>query len=123
MAKRKESVDAFLSRLEHPLKAEVLTIREIIKGVDPNITEQIKWNAPSFSYRDYIATFNLHPKHHVHLVFHNPDIASIESALLEGDYVDRRMAYFTSMEDVHAKRAALEQVVRALIEKMDSRAP
>jgi uncharacterized protein YdhG (YjbR/CyaY superfamily) len=50
-------VDAFMAKLDHPFKAEVQAVREIIKGVNPHITEQIKWNAPSFSYKDYLATF------------------------------------------------------------------
>jgi uncharacterized protein YdhG (YjbR/CyaY superfamily) len=43
-------VDEFLDKLDHPFKAEVQALREIIKGVNRHITEQIKWNAPSFSY-------------------------------------------------------------------------
>jgi hypothetical protein len=31
--------------------------------------------------------------------------------LLEGDYKDRRMAYFKDMADVKAKKKALEKVV------------
>jgi hypothetical protein len=119
MAKKRESVEDYMARLEHPLKAEVEALREIIKGVNPAITEEIKWNAPSFSYTDYIATFHLRPTHHVHLIFHNPHIASIPSGILEGDYVDRRMVYFVDMDDVQAKRAELEAVVRELIKRME----
>lgn len=119
MAKKKESVDEYMARLEHPFKAEVEALRDIIKGVSPHITEEVKWNAPSYRYKDTICTFNLRPTQHVHLVFHNPNIASIQSDILEGDYPDRRMAYFTSMDDVKAKQAALEQVVRTLVDGMD----
>jgi uncharacterized protein YdhG (YjbR/CyaY superfamily) len=117
--KPKETVDEYMAKLEHPLKAEVQAIRDIIKSVHPEIMEQIKWNAPSFSYKDYIATFNLRAQQHVHLIFHNPAIASIKSDILEGDYVDRRMAYFLDMADVKAKQAALEYVVHELIKTMD----
>ena len=109
-----------MAALMHPFKAEVQALRDIIKGVDPRITEQIKWNAPSYRFTDYICTFHLHATQHVHLVFHNPAIASIPSPILEGDYVDRRMAYFKSMADVDANRAELEHVVRSLVEKMDT---
>jgi uncharacterized protein YdhG (YjbR/CyaY superfamily) len=120
MAKKRETVDDYMSRLDHPFKAEVQAVREIIKGVNPNITEQVKWNAPSFSYKDYIATFNLRAQQHVHLIFHNPAIASIRSELLEGDYPDRRMTYFADMDDVKAKQAALEYVVNELVKAMDN---
>ncbi len=120
MPKQKETVDQYMAKLDHPLKAEVEALRAIIKGVNPGITEQIKWNAPSYRYKDYIATFNLRATQHVHLVFHNPAIASISSPILEGDYPDRRMAYFRDMQDVEAKKAALQAVVKSLVERMDS---
>lgn len=119
MKKNKETVDEFMDKLDHPFKAEVQAVREIIKGVNQNITEQIKWNAPSFSYKDYIATFHLHAKQHVHLIFHNPAIASIKSEILEGNYPDRRMVYFSDMNDVKAKKTALEHVVKELVNVMD----
>ena len=119
MAKKKETVDEFMDKLDHPFKAEVQALREIIKGVDQNITEEVKWNAPSFSYKDYIATFSLHTTQHVLLVFHNPSIASIKSEILEGDYPDRRLAYFSDMNEVNAKKAALELVVKELVKRMD----
>jgi uncharacterized protein YdhG (YjbR/CyaY superfamily) len=113
-------VDEFLEKLDHPFKAEVQAIRAIIKGVNTHITEQIKWNAPSFSYQGaYLGTFNLHAKSHVHLVFHNPMIAQVKSGLLEGDYKDRRMAYFSDLHDVSVKEAELENVVKALVRLID----
>lgn len=123
MAKKKQTVDEYMATLEHPLKAEVQALREIILSVHPGIAEQVKWNAPSFRYTDYIATFNLRATHHVHLIFHNPSIASIKSDILEGDYRDRRMTYFTDMDDVNAKRDALVQVVAALVALMDAAPP
>jgi hypothetical protein len=101
-----------MAGLNHPFKAEVQAVRDIIKNVNGEITEQIKWAAPSFSYKGYMVTFNLWAKQHVHLVFHNGAILSNESGLLEGDYPDRRMAYFRSMAEVQAKRPALENAVR-----------
>jgi uncharacterized protein YdhG (YjbR/CyaY superfamily) len=95
MAKDKITVDEFMEKLDHPFKAEVEMIREIIKNVSKEITEQIKWNAPSFSYRgESLVTFNLWEKQKIHLVFHNPEISKVKSTLLEGDYDHRRMAYF-----------------------------
>jgi hypothetical protein len=114
-----EEVDEFMDKLNHPFKAEVQAVRDIIKSVNGDITEQIKWAAPSFSYKGYLATFNLWAKQHVHLVFHNGAILSNESGLLEGDYPDRRMAYFTGMEDVEAKRKALEDAVSEWVRLKD----
>jgi hypothetical protein len=114
-----DAVDAYMERLDHPLKAEVQAVRDLIKGVDSRITEQVKWNAPSFSYMGYLATFNLRPTQHVHLVWHNGAILQDPAGLLEGRYPDRRMTYFTSMAEVEAKRPAMETLVRQWVELMD----
>jgi hypothetical protein len=114
-----EEVDAFMKTLDHPFKAEVQAVRKIIKGVNKNITEQIKWAAPSFSYKGYMVTFNLWAKEHVHLVFHNGAILNHKSGLLEGDYPDRRMAYFSSMKDVKAKQPALEAAIKEWVKLKD----
>jgi uncharacterized protein YdhG (YjbR/CyaY superfamily) len=119
---KKPSVAEYMEKLEHPLKAEVEALREIIKAVDTRISEEIKWNAPSYSYKDYIATFNLRTPKHVHLIFHNPHIARIKHEILEGDYPDRRMVYFLNMAEVEAKKSALEFVVQELIKLMDAEA-
>ena len=114
-----EKVNDFMQQLDHPFKAEVQVVRDLIKNVHPGITEEIKWKAPSFSYKGYMVTFNLWARQHVHLVFHNGAILSHESGLLEGDYVDRRMAYFSSLEDVYLKQPALEKAIREWVSLMD----
>ena len=109
-------VDEFMDKLDHPFKAEVQMIREIIKNVNKEIAEQIKWNAPSFSYKgEYLVTFNLWEKRKIHLVFHNPMISKVKSKLLEGDYDHRRMAYFADKKDIEAKRTTLEKALKDLI--------
>jgi uncharacterized protein YdhG (YjbR/CyaY superfamily) len=116
MAKDKITVDEFMEKLDHPFKAEVEMIREIIKNVSKEITEQIKWNAPSFSYRgESLVTFNLWEKQKIHLVFHNPEISKVKSTLLEGDYDHRRMAYFADKKGIWAKKPALEKALKDLV--------
>lgn len=111
-----EQVDEFMEQLDHPFKAEVQMMRGIIKNVNKDITEQIRWNAPSFSYKgEYLVTFNLWEKARVHLVFHNPMISRVKSRLLEGDYDQRRMAYFADKKDIEEKKTALEKVLNDLV--------
>ena len=113
---RTDKVDEFLENLSHPLKAEVEALRSIIKGVNKDINEEIKWKAPSFNFKgEYLVTFNLWEEKRIHLVFHNPQISKVKSKLLEGDYKDRRMAYFADMKDVKAKKAMLEKTLKDLI--------
>lgn len=122
--KKTTNVDEFMNNLDHPLKAEVQVVREIIKSVNQEITEEIKWKAPSFSYHgSYFVTFNLWERKKIHLVFHNPEIAKVKSKMLEGDYEDRRMAYFADLQEISAKRSLLEKVLKDLIklQKMEKK--
>ncbi len=52
MAKSKKTdetlVAEYMQNLEHPLKAEIEALRQIIKAANPAISERIKWNAPSY---------------------------------------------------------------------------
>ncbi len=113
---RMDAVDEFLRGLSHPLKVEIEAVRTIIKGVDRNINEEIKWKAPSFNYKgEYLVTFNLRDAKRIHLVFHNPKIPEVKSKLLEGDYKDRRMMYFADMKDIKAKKVELEKILKQLI--------
>jgi len=113
---RTDRVEEFLRELSHPLKAEVEAVRSIIKGVNKDINEEIKWKAPSFNYKgEYLVTFNLWEEKRIHLVFHNPQISKVKSNILEGEYKDRRMAYFTDMSDIKSKKPALEKALKDLI--------
>lgn len=110
------AVDQFMKKLKHPFKPEVEVMRKIIKDVNKDIAEEIKWNAPSFSYKgEYLVTFNLREKQRIHLVFHNPMISKVKSKLLEGDYNHRRMAYFSDKSDIKAKQASLVKALKDLI--------
>ena len=113
---RTDKVDEFLRELNHPLKAEVEAVRSIIKSVNKDINEEVKWNAPSFNYKgEYLVTFNLRNTERIHLVFHNAKISNVKSELLEGDYKDRRMTYFADMKEIKAKKAELERILKQLI--------
>ncbi len=110
-----DKVQEYMNGLKHPLKAEIEAVRSIIKNADKRISERIKWNAPSYYYKDDMVTFNGWATKNVHLVFHHPAIVKIKSALLEGDYKDRRMMYFTDMADVKKKAKELEKIVKELV--------
>lgn len=113
---RTDKVEEFLRELSHPLTGEVEAVRSIIKGVNKDINEEIKWNAPSFNFKgEYLVTFNLRDTKRIHLVFHNPLIPQVKSKILEGDYKDRRMAYFADMQEIKAKKPLLEKSLKDLI--------
>ncbi|MDY7225561.1 DUF1801 domain-containing protein [Hyalangium rubrum] len=118
-------VPTFLRALDHPMKKEIEAVRKIILGISPEISEGIKWNAPSFRTTDHFATFNLRPQDRVRLILHTgakvKDTAKkglkIEDpeGLLEWLAKDRCLVTLGDSKDVKAKRAALEAIVRQWI--------
>jgi uncharacterized protein YdhG (YjbR/CyaY superfamily) len=118
-AKIAGEVSTYMKNLDHPLKEEIEALRGIIKNSDSRLAERIKWNAPSYHYRDDIVTFNPRATRHVHLVFHHPHIVKINSTMLEGDYKDRRMAYFKDMKEVKAGKKELEKIMTEMVNWID----
>jgi hypothetical protein len=110
-----EKVSEYMHLLEHPLKAEINALRAIIMAAHPALRERIKWNAPSYYAGVDLVTFNLRMTQKVHLVFHHAAIVNISSALLEGDYKDRRMMYFNNMAEVETHRAELQRIMVELV--------
>jgi hypothetical protein len=114
-------VDAFMAELEHPLKAEVQRLREIVLGASPAIAERIKWKSPSFySGADDLGAFELRPRDFVRLVLVFPHgMVGDPDGIMLGDWNDRRELRFTSLDDVEAKRGALENVVKGWVALLD----
>lgn len=120
-----DDVETFLASLEHPLKQEILTLRQIILGADPSILEGIKWNAPSFRTSEYFATFHLRAKEGVQVILHlgaktrDTSVSGIAIAdpesLLEWLAKDRASVKFRDRKDVEARRSAFADVIRQWI--------
>lgn len=118
-------VNKYMKALKHPLADVVQALRDIILDVDPEIGEEIKWNAPSFFYtgelvpsdpklyKRYFVVFNLFRKDCIRLVFWGGAKVKDTSGFLEGAYADgRRLAMFYGMDDVKSKQKALRNVVK-----------
>jgi Domain of unknown function (DU1801) len=68
---RSSKVDTFINELVHCRKPEIEQLRSAILAAPVEITEQVKWNAPSFCCGgDDRVTFRLHPGDRVELIFH-----------------------------------------------------
>jgi Domain of unknown function (DU1801) len=68
---KSDRVTAFIDGLTHTRKAEIVLLRDAIMGCGVELTEQIKWNAPSFcSGDDDRVTFRLQPGDRIELIFH-----------------------------------------------------
>lgn len=125
MSNRTDRVNQFVANLDHPLKAEVEAIRAIILSANPQLTEHIKWNAPSFQFKgEDRVTFNLHRKDRIQLVFHrgakvkaSEDFVFEDSTgLLEWAAKDRGIVTLRDMQEIRAKETALVQVINLWIQ-------
>lgn len=66
-----DKVTAYLAQLIHPRKDEIERLRSAILAADNAISEQVKWNAPSFCWKgEDRVTMRLHPGDRLQLIFH-----------------------------------------------------
>lgn len=120
-----QDLAAFLRALDHPLKQEIETVRAVIAGASPAISEGVKWNAPSFrTEKDWFATVNLRSKESVQVILHlgaktRPDLKAFKVAdpngLMKWLGKDRAMVTLGAGRDIAANCKALEAIVRAWI--------
>jgi hypothetical protein len=124
-------VTEYIEKLDAPVAQIVQAIRQIVLSMDPEIGEEIKWNAPSFlytgemkpfnpkEYKRYIIVMNLHKR--ILLVFPSGAKVNDNTGLLEGDYADgRRLIYIKDIDDLKSKETGIKKVISdwlALVEK------
>lgn len=121
-------VNTYLENLEHPLKTEVLQLRDYIKTDFPALTEIIKWNAPSYQHNDIdFLTFNLAKPNDIKLILHrgakNQEIIPTkwiedQSGLLKWASNDRAIITFTTLADITNQRENLKSIIQAWINKL-----
>ena len=115
-------VDAFLQEKNHPLTNEIQSVQEIILGVDPKITETIKWKSPTFMYKGSIASFFMNAKKFVRLMmFHQGALIDDTYGLLEGNGKVARVPRFMDMDDIEENKDALVSIIKEWISLMDKK--
>lgn len=105
-------VDEFMSKLDHPLKAEMEAVRKIVLGTDDRMTETIKWGEPTFMFNGNMATISPNAKKYVNLFFQTGSILPDRHGILEGDAAQVRTARFADMSEVESKADSLRAVVK-----------
>ncbi len=126
-----EQVTRHIKKLEPDLGKIIEAIRKIILSTDKEISEQIKWNNPSFYYNGEMKPFdpkeykrdlivlNLY-KGRIMLVFPSGATIKDKTGLLTGDYKDgRRFVIFTDIRDVKAKEKGLQKVIKDWLKLVD----
>jgi hypothetical protein len=117
-------VAAFIAELDHPMKAEIESVRALILGLGPQVGEGIKWKAPTFRTTDDFATINLRSTNSLQVILHlgakvrpdlqKPDIAD-PAGLLKWLGKDRCMATLGAGDAFRANLPAFEAVLRQWI--------
>ena len=110
-----EQVALYMSRVKPVQKAEVEALRKIIKSSHAGLNERIKWNAPSYYLGEDIVTFGPYRQGKILLVFHHPSVVKVKSPLLEGDYKDRRLAWFSNMNEIKQHKNELTRIILEII--------
>jgi hypothetical protein len=128
-----EKVHAYIKRLKHPLKDVVVSLRKNILEADPEIGEEIKWNAPTYFYtgemgqsdpklyKRYLIVFNLFKKDCIRLVFWGGAKINDKSGFLQGDYADgRRLALFHNIDEVKLNKKRLHHALKQQLKHLDA---
>jgi hypothetical protein len=114
-----------MAKLQHPHKAEIQALRQIVTAVDPAIAEGVKWNAPSFRTTEYFATTHLRSKIGVGLILHlgakahelprGGLVIDDPGKLLEWLGRDRAMIEYAGMSQIESGKRALQSLIRQWI--------
>jgi hypothetical protein len=124
----KIEVDEFIQGLNHPMNDVIQLLRSIIFEAEPSLTEHLKWNAPSFCYKEKdCITFNFPPKRDsILLVFHRGvakkellkrKLITDETGLLQWKTNDRAVVRFSSFQEVEKEKNNLAPVFKLWLEK------
>lgn len=115
-----KQVNEWMNKLDPAIRPAVNAVRKIIKTAGPELNERIKWNAPSYYYKEDIVTFGpARSKDKIMLVFHHPGIVKITSELLEGDYKDRRLVYINSEKGIRDAKKELQRIIKESVKILD----
>lgn len=114
-----EQVAAYMNKLDAETKSEIDAVRKIIRKASAKLNERVKWNAPSYYYKDDIVTFGPYRTQKLLLVFHHPSVVKIKSPLLEGDYKDRRLVRFKNKSEADKNKKELARIIKEIINMID----
>jgi hypothetical protein len=127
-----EMVDAYMQKLNQPMKKVAQLLREIILSAHKYVGEEIAWNAPSFyytgsiqpftpkEYKRFIVGLNFYKKDCIRIIFLTGSKLNDTTGFLTGDYADgRRLAHFYSEEDVLKNKLILKKMIKNWIDMVE----
>lgn len=108
-----------MDSLEHPRWEEIEYLRQALLGARDGVTEQVKWNAPSFCFEGEDRITFRQPGDRVELIFHRGakvmDATGFQfddAGLLDWKAADRASISFSDLEDIRDRESALVDIAR-----------
>lgn len=117
-----KEVTEFLNDLNHPFRNEIEELRDCILASDKNLIENIKWNAPNYSFEneDRI-TMRIQPiTTKVQLIFHRgakkheqpkERLIANKSKMLLWKENDRAIITFKNKQEIENGKSELEKII------------
>ncbi|WP_062211597.1 DUF1801 domain-containing protein [Demequina oxidasica] len=109
------AVDAWMAAYDNPMKEVVQRIRHMILATDDRITEEIKWQAPTFIYQGNLASFYPKSMNYATLMFHQGALIPGKFPHLQGQGTEARAMKIVSIAEAEERRDELEEIIRAWI--------
>ena len=112
-------MDAWFDRYDNPQKDLVMAVRDVILEADSRVGECIKWQAPTFVYKGYLASFYPKPTSVATLIFHAGRAIPGTFPHLEAAGHDGLALRVVSIAEAEERRDELARIVAAWIEMRD----
>jgi hypothetical protein len=112
-------IDEFVSKLKHPMKAEIEEIIKIFR-TSKELEEDVKWGGPSFDYKEPMATMNPRITDYVVFIFHKGELIKDKSGLLEPAPKGKAYLKFHSLKEIKDNKTNIQNIVKDWIKKMNT---
>ena len=109
-------IDEFVSKLQHPMKAEIEETISIIRSAGEELEEDVKWGGPSFDYKEPMATLSLRVAGCIVFIFHKGALINDKSGLLEAAPKGKAYLKLHSMKEIKDNKKELERIIKHSIE-------
>lgn len=120
------AVTELLDKLDHPLREEIEKLRLIILESVRDLTENIKWNSPNYSFegQDRI-TMRIQHANQIQLIFHRgakkqdqPEkrLLEVKTKLLIWKENDRAIMSYKNPTEIENQKSELTEIIKKWIE-------
>jgi Domain of unknown function (DU1801) len=114
-------VSFFLDVQNHPLRKEIELLRQYILSSNKNLSENIKWNGPNYSFdKEDRITMKIQPPKNIQLIFHRgakvkeqpkDKLIKEDFGLLAWKGNDRAIATFKSILEIEKCKETLSTII------------